>query len=126
MISNSVLARDPVSSAVESLNHLPAGALAVHLDVDVLDFIDAPLAENADGRNTGRHSTRLRSRSGSQPRHAFSDHVNRRVEPDPKCRRSTNDSPIHRHNHQGFGWCEELVSWGAPQRREGGGGSGTD
>jgi arginase len=53
VISNSVLARDPVSSAVESLNHLPAGALAVHLDVDVLDFIDAPLAENADGRNTG-------------------------------------------------------------------------
>jgi arginase len=25
----------------------------VHLDVDVLDFIDAPLAENTDGRNTG-------------------------------------------------------------------------
>jgi arginase len=27
--------------------------LAVHLDVDVLDFIDAPLAENTDGRNSG-------------------------------------------------------------------------
>ena len=25
----------------------------MHLDVDVLDFIDAPLAENTDGRNTG-------------------------------------------------------------------------
>jgi arginase len=53
VISSSALARDPVSSAIESLNHLPAGPLAVHLDVDVLDFIDAPLAENTDGRNTG-------------------------------------------------------------------------
>jgi arginase len=53
VISSSAFANDPVSSAVESLNHLPAGPLAVHLDVDVLDFIDAPLAENTDGRNTG-------------------------------------------------------------------------
>lgn len=30
-----------------------AGPLAVHVDVDVLDFTDAPLAENTDGRNTG-------------------------------------------------------------------------
>ena len=29
------------------------GRLALHLDVDVLDFIDAPLAENTDCRNTG-------------------------------------------------------------------------
>jgi arginase len=27
--------------------------LAVHIDVDVLDFTDAPLAENTDGRNSG-------------------------------------------------------------------------
>jgi arginase len=53
VISSSALARDPVLSAVESLKHLPAGPLAVHLDVDVLDFVDAPLAENTDGRNTG-------------------------------------------------------------------------
>ena len=53
VISSSAFANDPASSAVESLNHLPAGPLAVHLDVDVLDFIDAPLAENTDGRNTG-------------------------------------------------------------------------
>jgi arginase len=53
VISSSAFADDPVSCAVESLNHLPAGPLAVHLDVDVLDFIDAPLAENTDGRNTG-------------------------------------------------------------------------
>ena len=53
VISSDAFAHDPVSSAVESLNRLPAGPLAVHLDVDVLDFIDAPLAENTDGRNTG-------------------------------------------------------------------------
>jgi arginase len=53
VISSAALARDPVSSALDSLHHLPAGPLAVHLDVDVLDFTDAPLAENTDGRNTG-------------------------------------------------------------------------
>jgi arginase len=53
VISSAAFAQDPVSSAVESLNHLPNGPLAVHLDVDVLDFIDAPLAENTDGRNSG-------------------------------------------------------------------------
>jgi arginase len=44
---------DPASCAVDSLEHLPDGPLAVHLDVDVLDFTDAPLAENTDGRNSG-------------------------------------------------------------------------
>jgi arginase len=36
-----------------ALGQLPPGPLAVHLDVDVLDFTDAPLAESTDGRNTG-------------------------------------------------------------------------
>jgi arginase len=53
VISSDAFAHDPVSSAVDSLEHLPNGPLAVHLDVDVLDFIDAPLAENTDGRNSG-------------------------------------------------------------------------
>jgi arginase len=53
VISSEAFTRDPVSSAVESLKHLPNGPLAVHLDVDVLDFTDAPLAENTDGRNSG-------------------------------------------------------------------------
>ena len=53
MISSDAFAQDPASSAVECLNSLPKGPLAVHLDVDVLDFIDAPLAENTDGRNSG-------------------------------------------------------------------------
>jgi arginase len=53
VISSDAFAHDPVSSAVDSLEHLPNGPLAVHLDVDVLDLIDAPLAENTDGRNSG-------------------------------------------------------------------------
>jgi arginase len=53
VISSNAFANDPVSSAIDSLEHLPSGPLAVHLDVDVLDFIDAPLAENTDGRNSG-------------------------------------------------------------------------
>ena len=36
-----------------ALGVLPSGPLAVHIDVDVLDFTDAPLAENTDGRNSG-------------------------------------------------------------------------
>ena len=44
---------DPAGAARAALDHLPPGPLAVHLDVDVLDFIDAPLAENTDCRNTG-------------------------------------------------------------------------
>lgn len=53
VISSIAFADDPVSSAVDCLEYLPTGPLAVHLDVDVLDFIDAPLAENTDGRNSG-------------------------------------------------------------------------
>jgi arginase len=53
VISSDAFAHDPVSSAFDSLKQLPSGPLAVHLDVDVLDFIDAPLAENTDGRNSG-------------------------------------------------------------------------
>jgi arginase len=51
--SSEDFARDPTKSAIESLGHLPSGPLAVHLDVDVLDFTDSPLAENTDGRNSG-------------------------------------------------------------------------
>ena len=51
--TSQALAADPVGATLAALSHLPPGPLAVHLDVDVLDFTDAPLAENADGRNTG-------------------------------------------------------------------------
>lgn len=51
--SGAALAADPKGSALTALGVLPPGPLAVHIDVDVLDFTDAPLAENTDGRNTG-------------------------------------------------------------------------
>lgn len=51
--SSAALAADPRGSALTALGVLPPGPLAVHVDVDVLDFTDAPLAENTDGRNTG-------------------------------------------------------------------------
>jgi arginase len=44
---------DPIGSVQSLLDELPGGPLAVHFDVDVLDFTDSPLAENTDGRNTG-------------------------------------------------------------------------
>jgi len=47
------LAADPGATALAAISRLPPGPLALHLDVDVLDFIDAPLAENTDCRNTG-------------------------------------------------------------------------
>jgi arginase len=51
--SSAALAADPRGSVLAALGVLPPGPLAVHVDVDVLDFIDAPLAENTDCRNTG-------------------------------------------------------------------------
>jgi arginase len=51
--SGTALAGDPRGSAMTALSVLPPGPLAVHVDVDVLDFTDAPLAESTDGRNTG-------------------------------------------------------------------------
>jgi len=47
------LAADPAGAATAALDRLPAGPLAVHIDVDVLDFTDTPLAEDTGGRNTG-------------------------------------------------------------------------
>ncbi len=51
--ASDALAADPAGVARAALGHLPPGPLALHIDVDVLDFIDAPLAENTDCRNTG-------------------------------------------------------------------------
>jgi hypothetical protein len=47
--TSQALAADPAGTALAALSHLPPGPLAVH--VDVLDFTDAPLAENTDDRN---------------------------------------------------------------------------
>jgi arginase len=47
------LAAEPAEATRQALARLPAGPLTIHVDVDVLDFTDAPLAENTDGRNSG-------------------------------------------------------------------------
>ena len=65
------LAADPQHAAATALAALPRGPLAVHLDVDVLDFTDAPLAENTDGRNSGPTLDQLEAallRLSSDPR----------------------------------------------------------
>lgn len=51
--SADALATDPVGSATQALAALPDAAAVVNVDVDVLDFTDAPLAEDTGGRNTG-------------------------------------------------------------------------
>jgi arginase len=53
-VSAERLRADPAAAAAAALRRLPAGCtrLVVHLDVDVVDFVDAPLSENT-GRNVG-------------------------------------------------------------------------
>jgi arginase len=58
--SSASVCSDPASAAASALSALPPGPLAVHVDVDVLDFTDAPLAENTDGRNSGPSLEQLR------------------------------------------------------------------
>jgi arginase len=47
------LVADPTAAALKASGALPDGPFLVHVDVDVLDFLDAPLAENVNGRNSG-------------------------------------------------------------------------
>ena len=47
---------------------MPSGPLAVHVDVDVLDFTDVPLAENTDGRNSGPTLGQIREVLGTAAR----------------------------------------------------------
>lgn len=53
------LVADPAGAAETARRALPPGPFLVHLDVDVLDFLDAPLAENVNGRNSGPTLTQL-------------------------------------------------------------------
>jgi len=48
------VAQDPRTAALEALTRIPreVDAILVHFDVDVIDFVDAPLSENT-GRNIG-------------------------------------------------------------------------
>ena len=47
------LVANPATAALGARSALPDGPFVVHVDVDVLDFLDAPLAENVNGRNSG-------------------------------------------------------------------------
>ncbi|MCG7309621.1 arginase family protein [Brachybacterium sp. ACRRE] len=53
VVSQAELVRAPARSAAIARDAVLPGPFAVHVDVDVLDFIDAPLAENVNGRNSG-------------------------------------------------------------------------
>jgi arginase len=69
--SSAALCSDPVGATASALEVLPPGPLAVHVDVDVLDFTDAPLAENTDGRNSGPTLEQVRAAlelAGRDPR----------------------------------------------------------
>jgi arginase len=47
------LVHHPQRAARAARDALSTGPFFVHLDVDVLDFLDAPIAENVNGRNSG-------------------------------------------------------------------------
>jgi arginase len=53
IVDQASLCRDPRAAAQRARGSLSSGPFVVHLDVDVLDFLDAPIAENVNGRNTG-------------------------------------------------------------------------
>ncbi|GAA4178103.1 arginase family protein [Gryllotalpicola koreensis] len=53
LVPQSDLVADPAAAARRALSHLPAGPFVTHVDVDVLDFLDAPLAEDSNGANSG-------------------------------------------------------------------------
>lgn len=53
VVSQAELVGAPARAAAVAREAVLPGPFAVHVDVDVLDFIDAPLAENVNGRNSG-------------------------------------------------------------------------
>ena len=53
VVTQDELVASPTRAAHRARQALPPGPYLVHVDVDVLDFIDAPLAENVNGRNSG-------------------------------------------------------------------------
>jgi len=53
VVTQAELVEDPAQAASKAKQALPSGPFLVHIDVDVLDFLDAPLAENVNGRNSG-------------------------------------------------------------------------
>jgi arginase len=53
VVPQAELVGQPRAAARAARDALPPGAFVVHIDVDVLDFLGAPLAENVNGRNSG-------------------------------------------------------------------------
>lgn len=53
VVDQAALCADPRGAARRARGALTSGPFVVHLDVDVLDFLDAPIAENVNGRNSG-------------------------------------------------------------------------
>ncbi|SMH37179.1 arginase [Rathayibacter oskolensis] len=53
IIDQAALCDDPRGAARHARDGVAGGPFIVHLDVDVLDFLDAPIAENVNGRNSG-------------------------------------------------------------------------
>lgn len=53
VVSQAELVLAPARAAAVAREAVLPGPFAVHVDVDVLDFIDSPLAENVNGRNSG-------------------------------------------------------------------------
>ncbi len=53
VVPQTELVADPAAAARRARAFLTPGPFVVHVDVDVLDFLDAPLAENVNGRNSG-------------------------------------------------------------------------
>ncbi len=53
IVGQAAMCADPTRAATRARGHLADEPYVVHLDVDVLDFLDAPIAENVNGRNSG-------------------------------------------------------------------------
>lgn len=53
VVSQAELVAQPADAARRARRALGPGPFVIHLDVDVLDFLDAPIAENVNGRNAG-------------------------------------------------------------------------
>ncbi|WP_019179558.1 arginase family protein [Microbacterium yannicii] len=53
IVDQAELCDDPHKAARRARGELAGGPFVVHLDVDVLDFLDAPIEENVNGRNSG-------------------------------------------------------------------------
>lgn len=53
VVDQAELCAHPGAAARAAHDVLATGPFVIHVDVDVLDFLDAPIAENVNGRNSG-------------------------------------------------------------------------